>query len=59
MAIEEKKIWGLFWSYQLNSAANSAYSPRKWAKWAGSSTILIFSIAMGAEYSFELISIVH
>jgi hypothetical protein len=25
---------GPFWSYQLNSTANSAYSPQKWAKWA-------------------------
>ena len=35
MAIEKKKnqIWGPFWSYQLNSTANSASSPRKWAKW--------------------------
>ena len=33
MAIE-KKIWGQFWSYQLDSTANSAYSPQKWAKWA-------------------------
>jgi hypothetical protein len=60
--LKKSKFWGLFWSYQLNNTANSAYSPRKWAKWAGSSetapTILIFSIAMGT-YSFELISIVH
>ena len=43
--------------------ANAAYSPRKWAKWAGSSktapTILIFLMAMGVDYSFELISIDH
>ena len=53
-----------------NSTANSAYSPRKWAKWAElavlfswqlitAPTILIFSIAMGADYSFEPFSIVH
>jgi hypothetical protein len=52
------------------STTNSAYSPRKWAKWAelavlfswqlqNGPTILIFPIAMGANYSFELISIVH
>ena len=29
----KKKILGPFWSYQLNSTANSAYSPQKWAKW--------------------------
>ena len=31
---KKSKFWGPFWSYQLNSTANSAYSPRKWAKWA-------------------------
>ena len=35
MAIWKKsKSWGPFWSYQLNSTANSAHLPRKWAKWA-------------------------
>jgi hypothetical protein len=33
--VKKSKSWGPFWSYQLNStAANSAYSPRKWTKWA-------------------------
>jgi hypothetical protein len=51
---------GPFWSY----------SPQKWAKWAELAVlfswqlqnrpkILIFSIVMGADYSIELISIVH
>jgi len=40
-----------FWSYQLNSTANSAHLPQNWAKLAKSAPrILIFSIAMGAEY---------
>ena len=34
MAIEKIKILGLFWSYQLDSSANPAHLPRKWAKWA-------------------------
>jgi hypothetical protein len=34
MAIEKSKSWWPFLSYQLNSTANSAYSLRKWAKWA-------------------------
>ena len=71
MAIEKKsKFWGPFWSHQLKSTANSVYSPRKWAKWAELAVlfswqiqkgplIMIFSIAMGADYSFELISIIH
>ena len=63
--LKKSKSWGPFWSYQLNSTANSAYSPRNGLNWqcclASSSNtapmILIFSIAMGADYSFELISI--
>ena len=62
------KSWGPFWSYQLNSTANLAHLPRNRAKWAelavlvaGSSKtapkILIFSTAMGAEYSFYMKSI--
>ena len=54
----------------FNSSANLANSPQKWAKWAElavlfswqlitAPTILIFSIAMGADYSFEPSSIVH
>jgi hypothetical protein len=31
---KKSKFWGPFWSYQLNSTANSTYSPQKWAKWA-------------------------
>ena len=31
---KKSKFWGPFWSYQLDSTANSAYSPQKWAKWA-------------------------
>jgi hypothetical protein len=68
--LKKSKFWGPFLSYQLNSTANLAYSPRKWAKWAElavlfswqlitAPTILIFSIAMGADYSFEPFSIVH
>ena len=70
MAIEKNQNSGGRWSYQLKTTANSAYSLLKWTKWAEmakclagisktASTILIFSIAMGADYSFELISIVH
>ena len=32
--LEKLKFWGLFWSYQLDSTANPAYLPQKWAKWA-------------------------
>ena len=65
--VKKSKSWGTFWSYQLNSTANSAH----WAQFlrylnglnwqcylAGSSKtaprILIFSIAIGADYSYEM-----
>ena len=69
MAIEKKlKSWGPFWSYQLNCNANSVPLAHFRGKWAGLAVlfsissktaprILIFSIAMGADYSFELNSI--
>ena len=61
MAIEKKsKFWGPFWSYQLNSTANSAYSPRKWAKWAELAVLLSWQLQNAPQdfdYSFELISI--
>ena len=69
MAIEKKiKSWVPFWSYQLNCTANSAHLAHfavnglDWhCFFAGCSKtaprILILSIAMGADYSFELNSI--
>ena len=65
MAIEESKSWGPFWSYQLNSTANPAHLPQNWPNWPcyladslkTAPRILIFSIAMGAEYLFYMKSI--
>jgi hypothetical protein len=62
------KSWEPFWSSQLNSTANSAYSPQKWAKWAELVVLFSwylqngtknfdFSIIMGPDYSIDLISI--
>jgi hypothetical protein len=35
MAVEKnQKFWGPFWSYQLNSIANSAHLARFLGKWA-------------------------
>ena len=68
---KKSKFWGPLWSYQLKSTANSAYSSQKWAKWAELAVpfswqlqndphdFISFSIAMGADYSFELIATVH
>ena len=64
IVFQRKQI--MFWSYQLDSTANPANLPQKLDKlavlfsWCSSKTaprILIFSITMGANYSFELISI--
>ena len=32
--LKKSKCWGPFWSNQLDSSANSAHLPYKWAKWA-------------------------
>ena len=67
LQLKKLQSWEPFGSYQLNSTANPAHLPQNWAyfevnglDWqcclAGSSQraprILIFSIAMGADYSF-------
>ena len=68
--LKKSKSWGPFWSYQLKALPiqpiyhENGPNGLNWqCCLAGSSktapTILIFSIAMGADYSFELISIVH
>ena len=68
--LKKSKSWGPFWSCQLNSTAHSAHLAIFEVNrlncqycFAGSSKtatrILIFSIAMGADYSFGLVSIVH
>ena len=46
--LKKSKPWGPFWSYQLNSTANSAYL----AHFCG--RILIFLIAVGADFSIEV-----
>ena len=47
--LKKSKSWGPFWSYQLNSTANQANLAQFF--------ILIFSIVLGAEYSFYVKSI--
>ena len=47
-----------FWIKQLNCTVNSVHLAHFCSKWAGlAPRILIFSIAPGAAYSFELNSI--
>ena len=55
--LKKSESWEPFWSYQLDNSASPSHLPQKWAKLAKSAVlfsgylrILIFSIAMGAEY---------
>ena len=59
--LKKSETWEPFCSYQLNSTADLANLAQFWGKWAGLAVlfssktaprILIFSIAMGADYSF-------
>ena len=59
--LKKSKFWGPFWSYQLNSTANSAYLLQKWAKWAELAVLFVWQFqnrnlnflnAMGADSSF-------
>ena len=64
--LKKSKSWGPFWSYQLNSSANSAHLVHvrgkqaglevlsSWQLQSGPQNFDSFSIAMGANYSFEV-----
>ena len=67
MAIEKSKSWGPFWSYQRDSSTNPVHLAHFWGKmgWIGTAVylagssktanrILTFSIAMVADYSFDV-----
>jgi hypothetical protein len=45
--LKKLKFWGPFWSYQLNSTANSAYSPQKWAKLAELAVLFSWQLQNG------------
>jgi hypothetical protein len=47
--LKKSKSWGPFWSYQLNSTANLAYSPRKWAKWAELAVLFSWQLQNGPQ----------
>ena len=63
--LKKSKSWQPVWSYQINSTANPDHLPQNWPNQqcclAGSyktaPSILIFSIAMGADNSFYVKSI--
>ena len=58
MAIEKMKILGAVSELPAKSTANPAHLPKNWAKVDSSKTrILIFLIAMGADYSLYVKSI--
>ena len=64
MQLKKSKSWGTLLSYQLNSTAHPAHLAHFCGKWAGLAELFswllqngIFSIAMGADYSFKEIHI--
>ena len=40
--LKKSKYRGPFWSYQLNSSANPAHLPQKWARWAELAVLFIW-----------------
>ena len=40
--LKQSKSWGAFWSYHLNSTANPAHLPQKWAKLAELAVLFIW-----------------
>jgi hypothetical protein len=46
---KKSKFWGPFWSYQLDSTANSAYSTQKWAKWAELAVLFSWQLQNGHQ----------
>ena len=60
---KKSKSWGPFWSYRLNSTANSAHLRVKWAELAllsswslqnGPQDFDFFNCTMVADYSFDM-----
>jgi hypothetical protein len=47
--LKKSKSWGQFWSYQLNSTANLAYSPQKWDKWADLAVLFSWQLQNGHQ----------
>ena len=47
--IKKSKFLGLFWSYELNSTANSAYLLQKWAKWAELAVLFKWQLQNGPQ----------
>ena len=47
--LKKIKFWGLFWSYELNSTANSVYSPQKCAKWAELAMLFSWQLQNGPQ----------
>ena len=50
--LKKSKSWGRFWSYQLNSSANSAHLQQKWAKW--NELAVLFSLVAPGFWFFQL-----
>ena len=61
--MEKIKILGAIWSYQLNSTANSAYSLKKWAKWAKLAVLFNWQLQNGPHnfdfFQLPWVPIIH
>ena len=47
--LKKSKSWEPFWSYQLNSTANPAHLPQKWAKLAKSAVLFSWWLQNGSQ----------
>ena len=47
--LKKSKSWGPLRSYQLNSSANSANLPQKWAKWAKLAVLISWQLQNGPQ----------
>ena len=63
MVIEKIKILGLFWSYQVNSTANLAYSPQKLDKWVELAVLFSCQLQNGPQdfdfFQLSRVPIIH
>ena len=63
MAIGKIKSWGSFLSYKLDSTANPAHLPKKWAKWAELAVLISWQLQNGPQdfdfFQLSLVPIIH
>ena len=61
--LKKSQSLGSFWSRQLNSTANSASSPQKWAKWAELAVLFSWQLQNGPQnfdfFQLPWVQIIH